>query len=156
MDLHLVLCRCKAAANNFLFRFTRIDLSHANQQRRPLKTSNRVLTAIFLLSGVLHLVNPDAFGWLMPPWLPEPTLLIYVSGVLELVCAIGFIFKQRWAGWLSALVLLAVWPANIWYAFNVLGSANVWLIVAAWVRLPLQLPLMYFAVKYSRSEKPSI
>jgi uncharacterized membrane protein len=121
-----------------------------------MKTSNRILTAIFLLSGVLHLVNPDAFGWLMPPWLPEPTLLIYVSGVFELVCAAGFIFKQRWAGWLAALVLLAVWPANIWYALNVLASANVWLIVAAWVRLPLQVPLIYFALKYSRSDKPSL
>jgi len=121
-----------------------------------LKLSNRILTAIFLLSGVLHLFNPDAFGWLMPPWLPEPTLLIYVSGVLELVCAAGFIFGQRWAGWLAPLVLLGVWPANIWFAFSVLGSPDVWLILAAWVRLPLQLPLIYFAVKYSRSDKPSL
>ena len=121
-----------------------------------MKLSNRILTAVFLLSGVLHLVNPDAFGWLMPPWLPEPTLLIYVSGVLELVCAAGLIFKQRWAGLLSAAVLLGVWPANIWFAFSVLGSANIWLIIAAWVRLPLQVPLIYFAFKYSRSEKPSL
>jgi uncharacterized membrane protein len=121
-----------------------------------LKTSNRILTAVFILSGVLHLANPQGFMWLMPPWMPEPIALIYVSGVVELVCAAGFLFKQRWAGWLSALVLLAIWPANIWFAFSVLGSPDVWLIVAAWARLPLQLPLIYFAVKYSRSEKPSL
>ena len=115
-----------------------------------MKISNRILTALFLASGILHLANPSAFEWLMPPWLPQHTFLIYVSGVFELACAVGLLFKQRWAGWLSAAVLLAVWPANIWYAFSVLGSANIWLVVAAWVRLPLQLPLIYFAVKFAR------
>ena len=121
-----------------------------------MKISNRILTTIFLLSGVLHLANPDAYGWLMPPWLPAPTILIYVSGMLELVCALGLLFKQRWAGWLSAAVLLGVWPANIWFAISVLGSSNIWLVIAAWVRLPLQLPLIYFALKYSRSDNPTI
>jgi len=115
-----------------------------------MKVSNRILTALFVASGMLHLFNPSAFEWLMPPWLPQHTILIYVSGVFELVCAGGLILGQRWAGWLAALVLLAVWPANIWFAFNVAGSGNLWLIVAAWVRLPLQVPLMYFAWKYSQ------
>jgi len=115
-----------------------------------MKVSNRILTALFIASGLLHLFNPSAFEWLMPPWLPQHTILIYVSGVFELVCAGGLILGQRWAGWLAALVLLAVWPANIWFAFNVAGSGNLWLIVAAWVRLPLQVPLMYFAWKYSQ------
>ncbi|MEY4367522.1 MAG: hypothetical protein RLZ28_937 [Actinomycetota bacterium] len=120
-----------------------------------MRLSNRILTVLFIASGVLHLINPSAFSWLMPPWLPEPTILIYVSGVFELVCALGFIFKQKWAGWLSALVLLAVWPANIWYAFEVSSSANFWLIVAAWVRLPLQVPLIYFALKSSLARNSS-
>jgi uncharacterized membrane protein len=115
-----------------------------------MKVSNRILTVLFVASGLLHLFNPSAFEWLMPPWLPQHTLLVYLSGVFELACAGGLIFKQRWAGWLSALVLLAVWPANIWFAFSVAGSGNLWLIVAAWVRLPLQVPLMYFAWKYSQ------
>jgi uncharacterized membrane protein len=115
-----------------------------------MKVSNRILTGLFLASGLLHLFNPSAFEWLMPPWLPQHTLLIYVSGVFELACAAGFLLKQRWAGWLSAIVLLAVWPANIWFAINVLGTGDVWPTFAAWVRLPLQLPLMYFAWQYSR------
>jgi uncharacterized membrane protein len=115
-----------------------------------MKISNAILTVLFLVSGVLHLVNPNAFLWLMPPWLPEPLFLIYLSGVIELIGAFAFIFRQRWAGWFCALVLIAVWPANIWYAFSVIGSGDVGLIIAAWARLPLQLPLIYFAVKYSR------
>jgi uncharacterized membrane protein len=108
-----------------------------------------ILVALFLASGVLHLVNPNAFMWLMPPWMPWPVELIYVSGVFELVAAIGIIFRQRWAGLLAGLTLLAVWPANIWYALEVTGSGNTALIVAAWLRLPLQLPLIYVALKFA-------
>lgn len=116
-----------------------------------MKTTIRITIAIFTLSGILHLVNPNAFIWLMPPWLPEPIALIYLSGVFELVAAVGLILKKPWAGWLAAITLLGIWPANIWFAFSVLDSGNVWLIAAAWFRLPLQLPLIYYSVKFART-----
>jgi uncharacterized membrane protein len=87
----------------------------------------------------------------MPPWLPEHNFLILLSGVFELVCAIGLIAKQRWAGYLSALVLLAIWPANIWYAFDVLDQEDTGLIATAWLRLPLQIPFIYAAIKFARN-----
>ena len=110
-----------------------------------------LLAALFLASGVLHLINPAAFEWLMPPWLPEHNFLILLSGVFELVCAVGLIAKQKWVGYLSALVLLAVWPANIWYAFDVLDQGSTGVIVAAWLRLPLQIPFIYGAIKFARN-----
>jgi uncharacterized membrane protein len=109
-----------------------------------------LLSALFLASGVLHLVNPVAFEWLMPPWLPEHNLLIILSGVFEIVCAVGLLAKQKWAGYLSALVLLAIWPANIWYAFDVSSHGSPALIVAAWLRLPLQIPFIYAALKFAK------
>lgn len=105
-----------------------------------------VLVALFTLSGVLHLVNPAGFLWLMPPWLPEPMLLIYLSGIAELAAALGLVLKQRWAPWLTALTLLAVWPANWWFAFESLDG-DLLLAVAAWVRLPLQIPLIIWALR---------
>ena len=105
-----------------------------------------IVVILFTLSGVLHLVNPGGFLWLMPPWLPEPILLIYLSGVAELLAAAGLLLKQRWAPTFTVLVLLAVWPANWWFAFDVLTS-NPDLALAAWLRLPLQLPLLWFASK---------
>lgn len=119
-----------------------------------MKVALGILVALFLASGVLHLVNPGAFMWLMPPWLPFPIELIYLSGVFELVSAVGIIFRQRWTGLLAVLTLLAVWPANIWYAFDVIQTGNVGLIAAAWLRLPLQLPLIYFAWKFSGYDLP--
>ena len=111
------------------------------------------LTVLFLASGGLHLANPAMFLWLMPPWLPEHILLILISGVFEILCAIGFIAKQKWAGYLSATLLLAIWPANIWYAWDVSSNGFSWVVVIAWLRLPLQLPLIYASIKFARTPK---
>ncbi len=105
-----------------------------------------IVAALFLASGVLHLVNPAAFSWLMPPWLPFQTELIVISGVMELAAAIGLIFKQRWAPMLTVITLLAVWPANWWFAIDSLSS-NPDIALVAWLRLPLQIPLLYWAWK---------
>jgi uncharacterized membrane protein len=113
-----------------------------------------VVAALFLASGVLHLVNPSAFLWLMPPWLPLKTELIVISGVMELASAIGLIFKLRWAPLLTVLTLLAVWPANWWFAIDSLTS-NPEIALIAWLRLPLQLPLLYWAY-WAEVRKPKI
>jgi uncharacterized membrane protein len=105
-----------------------------------------IVAAMFLASGVLHLVNPSAFMWLMPPWLPYQTELIVLSGVMEIAAAIGLILKQRWAPMLTVVTLLAVWPANWWFAIDSLTS-NPEIALIAWLRLPLQIPLLYWAWK---------
>ena len=111
-----------------------------------------IVAALFLASGVLHLVNPAAFVWLMPPWLPLQTELIVISGVMELAAAIGLILKQRWAPLLTVLTLLAVWPANWWFAIDSLTS-NPGIALIAWLRLPLQLPLLLWAWKAPVTDK---
>ncbi len=113
-----------------------------------------VVAALFVASGVLHLVSPSAFLWLMPPWLPLKTELIVISGVMELASAIGLIFKMRWAPLLMVLTLLAVWPANWWFAIDSLTS-NPEIALIAWLRLPLQLPLLYWAYR-AEVRKPKI
>ena len=108
-----------------------------------------IVIALFTVSGVLHLVSPGGFLWLMPPELGESTnlALVYVSGVVELACVLGLLKRWNWAPMLTVLTLLAVWPANIWFAFDQLSSDNTVLTVIAWVRIPLQLPLLWWAWK---------
>lgn len=81
----------------------------------------------------------------MPEWLPFRIELILLSGVFELVGALGLLFGAKWAPLLTVITLLGVWPANWWFAIDSLGSGDLWLSFAAWIRLPLQLPLIYFA-----------
>ena len=106
-----------------------------------------IVIALFTASGILHLVNPSAFLWLMPEWAPFVTELIIISGVAELIAALGLVFRLRWAPIFTTLVLLGVWPANWWFAFDVLGQGDLWLAIAAWARLPLQIPLIVWALR---------
>jgi uncharacterized membrane protein len=104
-----------------------------------------VVIIAFGVSGVGHLVNPSAFLWLMPPWLPGHIELIYLSGVAELLAAAGLVARWRFAPLFTVGVLLAVWPANWWFAIDSLGNGDTVTTVIAWLRLPLQIPLMWWA-----------
>ena len=106
-----------------------------------------IVIALFTASGILHLLNPGAFLWLMPDWTPFVAELIIISGVAELIAALGLVFRLRWAPIFTTLVLLGVWPANWWFAFDVLGQRDLWLAIAAWARLPLQIPLIVWALR---------
>jgi len=103
-----------------------------------------VVIAVFLLSGTFHLINPAAFLFLLPSWTPEPVLMIYLSGIAEILAAVGLLLRQRWAPLFTVAVLLAIWPANWWFAIDALSS-NPEIAVIAWLRLPLQLPLIWWA-----------
>lgn len=103
------------------------------------------MIAAFLSSGALHLVYPKGFLALMPPFLPLPHELVFLSGVAEVVAALGLLARYRWAPIFTILVLLAVWPANWWMALEALQGGPVWFAIAAWLRLPLQVLLMWWA-----------
>jgi len=113
------------------------------------------LAAVFTLTGVLHFVRPGFFDPLMPRVVPARyhRPLIYLSGVAELVCAVGLVRRTRWASSASTAGLLGVWPANLQMALDAgsgrhegaMDSAAV-----AWGRMPLQLPLLW-AARQARS-----
>lgn len=77
------------------------------------------LAAMFVLTGVSHFVGmrQDLID-MVPPALPEPGLLVTITGVLELAGAAGLLWRRTapWAaGGLSAL-LVAMFPANVYAA----------------------------------------
>jgi uncharacterized membrane protein len=105
------------------------------------------LAAVFGISGVVHLVRPSVFEALIPPFLPAPGPIIAVSGIAELMCAIGLVRRERWAGPLSAWLLVAVFPGNLWFAVATPAGRPDWATAAAWLRLPLQLGLIWMALQ---------
>ena len=105
-----------------------------------------MLVTIFNVSGIVHLINPAAFLWLMPPFLPFQIGLIIASGIAELIAALLIVTKSRLAPYFAIAVLLAVWPANWWFAIDSLAN-NPEMALLAFLRLPLQLPLMWWAWK---------
>ncbi len=103
--------------------------------------------------GVLHFVSPRGFEKIVPPWLPNAKLLVYISGVFEVLGGLGLLipFSQRFSAWGLIALFIAVFPANIHMAvkkiqLNPRKPLPVW---AMWARLPLQFVLIGWAWLYT-------
>ena len=111
------------------------------------------LAVLFAGSGVLHLIRPELFRALVPAALPAPGAIVAVSGLAELVCAAGLATGRSWAGLSSVALLIAVFPGNVWFAFDQTAAPGTdpRVVAAAWFRLPLQLPLIWAALQARRT-----
>lgn len=75
------------------------------------------LGLLYAAAGVLHLALPAPFVSIVPPWVPEPALVVQLTGMAELAGAAGLLQPwspalRRAAGWGLAAYALCVWPAN--------------------------------------------
>ena len=103
------------------------------------------LAVFFVAAGLLHFVFPASYVSIVPPALPAPLALVYVSGVLEIGGGLSLLSERfhRAAGVLLIVLLILIWPANIQMLLQAY-SAEVpfgWQVLL-WLRLPLQLLLM--------------
>jgi uncharacterized membrane protein len=108
------------------------------------------LAFAFSASGITHLVRPQVFESMMPRLIPvrHHRALIYVSGVAELICAVGLVRRTRWASPFSIAVLAAVFPANLQMALDARSGRQPQAMdnpVVAWGRLPLQIVMIWAA-----------
>lgn len=129
-----------------------------SQPRAPRLRWAWVVVVLFTASGVLHLVRPAAFEAQVPDFLPAQTLLVVVSGVLELGCAALLVVPRtrRLGGLAAALLLVAIFPGNLWQTVEAwqdhrAGEASTGYLVGTLVRLPLQVPLVWWTWRVWRS-----
>jgi uncharacterized membrane protein len=113
------------------------------------KISLYLLGAAFIGAGILHFVSPDTYRPIMPPYLPWHDGLIYLSGVFEILLGGMVLFPKtrKWGAWGLVLLLIAVFPANLYMAqtaADAVGRPDYWPLVA-WLRLPFQLVLILWA-----------
>jgi uncharacterized membrane protein len=129
----------------------------------PLSREIAGLALLFLASGTTHLLRPQVFEPIVPRVLPGRRGLVYASGVAELVCAAGLLTPRTRsaAGWGSAAVLIAVFPANVQMTVTAayrwrrrprdLGRAA--FLAGTVARLPLQWPLVRVALSATRDRR---
>ena len=117
-----------------------------------------VMGPAYVVAGVMHFVVPEAYVQVMPPVLPAPLALVYLSGVAEVALGVGVLVPQtrRYAAWGLVALLVAVFPANVYMATSgvvVEGTPFGTLDPSAaerWGRLPLQAVLVAWAWWYTR------
>jgi uncharacterized membrane protein len=115
---------------------------------KTLRDNAAVATGLtFIFTGASHFFAPGKFMEIMPPFIPAPLLMVYASGFFEILGGIGLVIPRtrRAAALGLILLLLAVFPANIYTALN-----NVQLggfmshPVYQWLRLPMQIVLIWW------------
>ncbi|MCP5161408.1 MAG: DoxX family protein [Hahellaceae bacterium] len=99
--------------------------------------------AWFMGGGIGHFTHTEFFVNIMPDYLPLHYEAVYISGVFEILGAIGLIFlaTRRWAGYGLILLTLCVTPANLYMWMHPERFADVpeW---ALSVRLVIQVMLL--------------
>jgi uncharacterized membrane protein len=132
---------------------TKVD-SVLGRVKRPLLY---LMGPMYVAAGVLHFVVAELYVQIVPPVFPVPLVLVYLSGLAEVVLGIGLLLPRtrRYAAWGTVGLLVAVFPANVYMATHGVviqgmpggGDPSA---VVRWGRLPLQGILVLWALWYTR------
>ena len=111
------------------------------------------LSLFFVVTALAHFASTEEMATMIPPSIPYRIELIYLTGVLELLGAIGVWIPrlERLTGLLLILMLIGLLPANVYSAINRVefgghGAGPAYLLV----RVPFQLFVIwwtYFATE---------
>lgn len=102
-------------------------------------------------AGITHFVAPRFYERIVPRWLGHEATVVRWSGVAELLCAaLVAVPRTRRAGaWAVVVLLIVVSPVHIQMVVDARKPKDAmgWI---AWLRLPLQLPLIRWAYRHTR------
>ncbi len=121
------------------------------------------LTLVFLwffVGGLAHFAAADLEAKIVPPYIPWPREVVLISGVFELLGALGLLWgaTRRMAGIGLFMLTIAVTPANIYMLQHAPQfPVPYWLL---WLRLPFQVGLLWLiwwsTVRRLRNPQPGI
>jgi uncharacterized membrane protein len=119
----------------------------------PREAARLGLAIALAFAGASHLFLATPFIQHLPPWLPLRAEIVLVSGLVEIALGIALLLPpptRRRVGVALALYFLAVFPGNVYVAVldvEVDGQPGG---VYPWVRLPLQLLFIAWALWSTR------
>jgi uncharacterized membrane protein len=137
--------------------------SNSKFQITPAKRARVGLSLFFIFTSIGHFIRTEPMAAMLPSAVPYRTELIYFTGVLELLGAIGVWIPSltRLTGLLLILMLIGILPSNIYSAINRVdfgghGTGPAYLLV----RIPFQLFVIwwtYFATEQTwLQRKPTV
>ena len=106
-----------------------------------------VMAFLYAGAGVNHFINPKFYLGIMPKFFPMPSLLNQVSGIAEIVLAVGLLFAstRQISAYLIMAMLIAFFAVHITHLFQPPKGAEGYKYGFLVVRVLLQFVLIYWA-----------
>ena len=115
------------------------------------------LSGLMIVAGTAHFVAPRTYERIVPHLLGNPGFWVSASGAAQVVGGLLLAGRRtrRLGAWWVVCLLVLIFPANVQMALDgglqgarwPLGSPSV-----AWLRLPLQVPLLLWAAYEARDQ----
>ena len=116
-----------------------------------------IISLLYITVGIKHFIDPAFFIAIVPPYIILKEEAVLISGLIEVVLGILLLFHQtrRFAAWGIILLLIAVFPANIYlYVSEVPRETLAISKNQALLRMPFQIPLIIIAYWHSKESHP--
>lgn len=109
-----------------------------------------VMALLYILAGINHFRKPELYFKIIPPFLTNKKFINEFSGLIEIMLGIYLcipVFSNLAAISIMAF-LVVIFPSNIYMAMDEKASLGFpkWIL---YLRLPLQLVLIYWAYQYA-------
>ena len=113
-----------------------------------------IIALFFIAGGVGHFIATDFFVKAMPDYLGYHKELVYISGVFEIMGAIGILIPRTrlLAGYGLIALIVAVYPANINMALHPEKYTDLSALFL-YIRLPFQflfIGFVWYAIRHER------
>lgn len=113
------------------------------------------MAAMLLFTAMGHFAFTEGMAMMIPDFLPYKTAIVYVTGIFEIVLAMGLLLPRyhEATGWALIIFLLLVLPANIYAAVHQVDYQNATLdgpgLSYLWLRVPMQLLFIAWAYVFA-------
>ncbi len=109
-----------------------------------------LMAFLYIMAGINHFRSPGMYMRIIPPIFKNPKLINTLSGAAEILLGVLllFPFSKRFAAWGIIALLIAIFPANLFMFQDKKAGFGLpkWIL---FVRLPLQIVLIYWAYQYT-------
>ena len=108
---------------------------------------------LYVTVGLKHFTNTDFFVTIVPPIINWKKEAVLISGFIEVILGVLLLFNhtRKLAAWGIILLLIAVFPANIYLYISEIARETLGISKdQAFFRMPFQIPLMIIAYWHSK------
>lgn len=133
-----------------------LEIPETKPERVLKKIALFATSAFFIFTGLRHILIPEFYEIMMPRYLPIPVFFIYLTGALQVVCAVGLLFQntRKMAAYGLMFFLLTTLPVLIWMWVYKDPIPSSW--VPSWLKLlsiPIQFALMFWVYLFAQKPK---